>query len=66
MYVTQTRQSPNERFNSHHSDVGQHPERSYLPPHYNENDYDLRHDLEISVLEHSRGSSEYMKLKNDK
>ena len=35
--------------------------------HYNENDCNIRHDLEISVLEeHARGFSDYMKYKEGK
>ena len=59
-------QSLNERFNDHLSDAVHHPERSDLAQHYNENDYEIRHDLEILVLEHARGSSDYMKHNEDK
>ena len=59
-----TRQSLKERFNGHLSDAVHHPDRSDLAQHYNENDCNIRHDLEISVLEeHARGSSDYMKYK---
>ena len=65
-YVGQTRQSLNERFNGHHSDAVHHRDWSDLAQHYNEDDCDIRHDLEISVLEHARGSSDYIKDKEDK
>ena len=64
LYVGQTRQSLNK--NGHCSDAVHHPDRSDLAQHYNKNDCDIRHDLEISVLEHARGSSDYMKHKEDK
>ena len=65
-YVGQTKQSHNKRFNGHHSDAVHHPDWSDLAQHYNKNDCDIRHDLEISVLEHARGSSGYMKHKKGK
>ena len=49
LYAGKTRQSLNERFNGHRSHVVHHPNRSDLAQHYNENDCDFRHDLEISV-----------------
>ena len=66
LYVGQTRQSHNKRFNGHHSDAVHHPDWSDLAQHYNKNGCDIRHDLEISVLEHARGSSDYMKHKKGK
>ena len=66
LYVVQTRPSLNERFSGHCSDAVHHPDQSSLVQHYIENDCDIRHDLEISVLEHARGSSDYMKHKEDK
>ena len=65
-HIGQTRQSLNERFNCHCPDAVHHPDQSDLAQHYNENNCDLIHDLEISVLEHARGSSDYMKHKKDK
>ena len=66
LYVRQIRQSPNEKFNSHRSNAVHHPGRSNFAQHYNENDFNIRHDLEISVLEYARGSSDYVKHKEDK
>ena len=66
LYVGQTRQSLNDRFNGHSSDAVYHPDRSGLAQHYNENDCDIRHELEISVVEHARGSGDCMKHKEDK
>ena len=64
--VGQTRQSLNKRFNSQCSDAIHHPDQSNLAQHYNGYDCKIRHDLEISVLEHARGSSDYTKHKEDK
>ena len=66
LYVGQTRQSLKERFNGYRSDAVHDPDRSDLAQFYNENDCDIKHDLKISVLEHARGSSDYMKHKEDK
>ena len=66
LFVEQTRQSLKERFNGHLSDAVHHPDQSDLAQHYNENDCNIRHDLEISVLEHARGSSDYTKYKEGK
>ena len=65
MLDKQGSQSLNERFNCHRSDEVHHPGRSDLAQHYNENDCDIRHDLEILVLEHARVSSDYMKPKEN-
>ena len=65
MLDKQGSQSLNERFNCHPSDEVHHPGRSDLAQHYNENDCDIRHDLEILVLEHARVSSDYMKPKEN-
>lgn len=43
-----------------------HLDRSQLVQHYNENDCDNRHDLKISVLEHAKGSSDYMRHTKNK
>ena len=56
-------QSFKEGFNGHHSDVAQHPDRSDLAQHYNENDCDIRKYLEIPVLEQAKGSSDYLNHK---
>ena len=66
LYVRQTRQSLNKRFNSCHSDVIYQPDQSDLAKHCNGNDCDIRFDLEILVLEHARGSSDYMRHRADK
>ena len=66
LYVGQIRQSLNKRFNSHHLETVHYPDWFDLVQHYNKHDCDIRHDLEISVLEHARGSSDYMKQKEDK
>ena len=50
LYFGQTSQSLKKRFNNND----------------NENDSEIRHALEISVLEHATGSSDYMKHKEDK
>ena len=50
LYFGQTSQSLKKRFNNND----------------NENDCEIRHALEISVLEHATGSSDYMKHKKDK
>ena len=42
LHVGQIRQSLNERFNGHRSDVTTHPHQSDLAQHYNENDCDIR------------------------
>ena len=51
--VGRIRQSINERFNGHRSDAVHYTDRSNLTQQDNENDCDIRHDLEISVLEHN-------------
>ena len=58
MLDKQGSQSLNERFNGHRSDVVHRRGRSDLAQHYNETDCDIRHDSDILVLEHARGSSD--------
>ena len=66
LYFGQTSQSLKKRFNSQRSDAIHHPDQSDLAQYNNENDCEIRHALEISVLEHATGSSDYMKHKEDK
>lgn len=49
------------RSNAHGLDVAHYPDRSGFPEYYKENNCDIRLDLEILVLEHTKGSSGYMK-----
>jgi len=66
LYIGQTIQTLNARFNGHRSDMEHYPERSDLSYHFRNNDCDMKTDLQISVLEKAYGSSEYMKHKEDK
>ena len=49
------------RSNVHCLDVAHYPDQSGFPEYCKENNCDIRLDLEILVLEHTKGSSGYMK-----
>lgn len=51
-------QSLNKRFKGHRSDVAHHLDWSNWAHHYNENDCDIKHDLEASVSGHATSSSD--------
>ena len=57
MYVGQTSQPLNERFNGHRSDIRHHPDRCELGNHFATNDCDFNKDLSISILEKISGST---------
>ena len=60
-FIGEAMQSHNKRFNCHCADVAQDPHQFDLAQHNNENECNIRCDLEILVLEHVKGFSDCMK-----
>ena len=56
IYIRQTGDQLNNRFNSHRSDIRCYPDRCELSKHFNNNDCDFEKDLKISILEKVKGS----------
>ena len=58
VYVGQTGQQLNKRYNGHRSDLKHRPYRTELTDHFSQNNCSFESDLEISVLEHVNGGLE--------
>ena len=58
IYVGYTTQALNERFNTHRSDITNHPDRSELPKHFRNNpSCNFDRDLELHVLQRDAGDT---------
>ena len=67
IYVGQTKQQLNKRFNLHRSDVQLYPDRCELPKHFHDNDCNFKRDLEVFVLENNiSGSMASREMQEDK
>ena len=56
IYIGQTGDQLNIRFNRHRSDIICYPDCCELSKHFNSNDCDFEKDLKISILEKVKGS----------
>ena len=65
MYIGQTGDALNCRFNRHRSDILCYPNRCELPKHFHYGDCSFETDLSVSILEKVRGSEYWRKYKED-
>ena len=65
IYIGQTGDPLNHRFNRHRSDTTLYPDRCELPKHFSNNTCDFNKDLEISILENVKGSAPSREYKED-
>ena len=66
VYVGQTKQPLNLRFNGHRSDIIHYPDRCELDSHFSKNNCDFKSDLSISILEKVSGSTNLREYYEDK
>ena len=65
MYIGQTGDALNCRFNRHRSDILCYPNQCELPKHFHYGDCSSETDLSVSILEKVRGSEYWRKYKED-
>ena len=65
IYIGQTGDQLNNRFNRYRSDIGCYPDSCELSKHFNGNDCDFEKDLKISTLEKVKGSEAKRQYKED-
>ena len=66
IYVGQTGNALNLRFNGHRSDSNLRPERCELDEHFNTCGCDFEKDLQVSVLERVSGTEAFREYKEDR
>ena len=57
LYIGQTSQQLNERFNGHRSDILNHPTRCELPQHFHDNACSFDNDLQVYILQRNVNGS---------
>ena len=66
LYVGYTTDQLNHRMNRHRSDIRHYPERCELAKHFHDNDCDFERDIQVTILEHVKGSEYKLKRQEDK